>query len=230
MEKLLKGEIPNHLAIILDGNGRWAKKRGMPRTYGHKVGAENIFKIAALCDKIGIKVLTVYAFSTENFKRPKEEVDYLMKLPKLLEQENKERFTDHNIIVRQVGRKDKIPKSLKNMFDNLYEQTKDNTGLKLNIAFDYGSYYELDDAIKRMIKDNKKSFHSKDIYPYLFVNEPVDLLIRTSGEQRLSNFLLYQVSYAELYFTKKHWPAFNKKELFKAIKEYQRRNRRFGGL
>ncbi len=230
MEKLLKGEIPNHLAIILDGNGRWAKKRGMPRTYGHKIGAENIFKIAALCDKLGIKMLTVYAFSTENFKRPKEEVDYLMKLPKLLEKENKERFTNHNIVVKQVGRKDKIPKSLKNMFDELYEETKNHTGLKLNIAFDYGSYYELDDAIKRMIKDNKKSFYSKDIYPYLFVNEPVDLLIRTSGEQRLSNFLLYQVSYAELYFTKKHWPAFNKKELFKAIKEYQRRERRFGGL
>ncbi len=230
MEKLLKGEIPNHLAIILDGNGRWAKKRGMPRTYGHKKGAENIFKIASLCDKLGIKMLTVYAFSTENFKRPKEEVDYLMNLPKLLEDENKERFTNHNIVVRQVGRKDKIPKNLKKMFDDLYEETKDHTGLQLNIAFDYGSYYELDDAIKRMIKDNKKSFHSKDIYPYLFVSEPVDLLIRTSGEQRLSNFLLYQVSYAELYFTKKHWPAFDKKELFKAIKEYQRRNRRFGGL
>ncbi|NMA05570.1 MAG: di-trans,poly-cis-decaprenylcistransferase [Acholeplasmataceae bacterium] len=230
MKKLLKGEIPNHLAIILDGNGRWAKKWGMPRTYGHKKGAENIFKIASLCDKLGIKMLTVYAFSTENFKRPKEEVDYLMNLPKLLEEENKDRFTNHNIVVRQVGRKEKIPKSLKNMFDNLYEKTKDHTGLQLNIAFDYGSYYELDDAIKRMIKDNKKSFHSKDIYPYLFVSEPVDLLIRTSGEQRLSNFLLYQVSYAELYFTKKHWPAFDKKELFKAIKEYQRRNRRFGGL
>ena len=230
MEKLLKKPIPKHVAIILDGNGRWAKRRGMPRTYGHKIGAENIFTIAKVCDQLGIEMLTVYAFSTENFSRPQEEVDYLMKLPALLQKENKDRMINHNVVIKQVGRQHKIPKALRDLFDEFYEQTKHHTGLKLNIAFDYGSYYELDDTIKRMIEDGKTSFTDEDIYPYLFVDKPVDLLIRTSGEQRLSNFLLYQVSYAEFYFTKKHWPAFNKKDLFKAIKAYQKRQRRFGGL
>ena len=230
MEKLMKKGIPNHIAIILDGNGRWAKKRGMPRTYGHKVGAENIFKIAGLCQDLGVKTLTVYAFSTENFSRPDEEVNYLMELPALLKKENEERLTNHNVIINHVGRKTKMPESLRKLFDEFYENTKHHSGLKLNIAFDYGSYYELDEAIKAMVKDGKTSFSSEEVYPYLMVDEPVDLLIRTSGEQRLSNFLLYQISYAEFYFCKKHWPAFNKKALFKAIKAYQKRNRRFGGL
>lgn len=230
MEKLLKKQIPNHVAIILDGNGRWAKRRGMPRTYGHKVGAENIFKIAGLCNELGIKTLTVYAFSTENFSRPDEEVDYLMKLPALLKEENKDRLSKHNVVIKHVGRRDKIPKDLLDLFDEFYESTKHHSGLTLNIAFDYGSYEELNQAIQSMIKANKTSFTQADMYPFLYVKEPVDLLIRTSGEQRLSNFLLYQVSYAEFYFTKKHWPAFNKRALYKAIKAYQKRERRFGGL
>lgn len=231
MEKLLKKRIPRHVAIILDGNGRWAKKRGMPRTYGHKKGAENIITIASECDKLGIESLTVYAFSTENFKRPKDEVNYLMKIPFLLKDDHKDKLTTkHNVVIKHVGRKDRIPKELSNLFDEFYEKTKHHTGLKLNIAFDYGSYDELNTAIKAMIKDGKTSFMDTDIYPYLYVDEPVDFLIRTSGEQRISNFLLYQISYAEFYFAKKHWPAFGKKELYKAIKVYRKRNRRFGGL
>ncbi|HHV33325.1 MAG TPA: di-trans,poly-cis-decaprenylcistransferase [Acholeplasma sp.] len=232
IEKLKKGGVPKHLAIILDGNGRWARKRGMPRTYGHQVGANNILKIARLADSLGIKYLTLYAFSTENWSRPKEEVDYLMKLPFELYERNKKTLLsdEHNIVIKQVGRRSKFSKELNELFDKFYNETKHHTGLTLNLAFDYGSSVEIDEAIKKMIKDQKDSFLIEDVLPYLYVKEPVDFLIRTSGEQRLSNFLLLQCSYAEFYFTKKHWPAFNKQELIKAIKEYQKRERRFGGL
>lgn len=232
IEKLKKAKIPNHLAIILDGNGRWAKKRGLSRNIGHQYGANNILKIASLADKLGVKHLTLYAFSTENWIRPQKEIDYLMKLPFELYDKNKDTLLsdDHNIVIKQVGRTSKFSKELNELFSKFYNKTKHHTGLTLNLAFDYGSFEELDIAIKKMIKDKKDSFSSEDIFPYLYVKEPVDYLIRTSGEKRLSNFLLLQSSYAEFYFTKKHWPAFNEKELFKAIKEYQKRERRYGGL
>ncbi len=232
LEKIKNGNIPTHVAIIMDGNGRWAKKRGMPRKYGHQVGAENIMKIARFADQLGIKYLTVYAFSTENWSRPKDEVDYLMTLPLELyrqEKENAEKLK-HNIIVKQVGRRSKFSDDLNKLFDKFYDDTKHHTGLQLNLAFDYGFYEELNQAIEKMRQDGKKTFQPEDIYPYLYVDKPVDLLIRTSGEQRLSNFLLFQAGYAEFYFTKKHWPAFKDKDFLKAIKKYQNRNRRFGGL
>lgn len=232
LEKIKNGNIPTHVAIIMDGNGRWAKKRGMPRKYGHQVGAENIMKIARFADQLGIKYLTVYAFSTENWSRPKDEVDYLMTLPLELyrqEKENTEKLK-HNIIVKQVGRRSKFSDDLNKLFDKFYDDTKHHTGLQLNLAFDYGFYEELNQAIEKMRQDGKKTFQPEDIYPYLYVDKPVDLLIRTSGEQRLSNFLLFQAGYAEFYFTKKHWPAFKDKDFLKAIKNYQNRNRRFGGL
>lgn len=232
LEKIKNGNIPTHVAIIMDGNGRWAKKRGMPRKYGHQVGAENIMKIARFADQLGIKYLTVYAFSTENWSRPKDEVDYLMTLPLELyrqEKENAEKLK-HNIIVKQVGRRSKFSDDLNKLFDKFYDDTKHHTGLQLNLAFDYGFYEELNQAIEKMRQDGKKTFQPEDIYPYLYVDKPVDLLIRTSGEQRLSNFLLFQAGYAEFYFTKKHWPAFKEKDFLKAIRNYQNRNRRFGGL
>lgn len=232
LEKIKNGNIPTHVAIIMDGNGRWAKKRGMPRKYGHQVGAENIMKMARFADQLGIKYLTVYAFSTENWSRPKDEVDYLMTLPLELyrqEKENAEKLK-HNIIVKQVGRRSKFSDDLNKLFDKFYDDTKHHTGLQLNLAFDYGFYEELNQAIEKMRQDGKKTFQPEDIYPYLYVDKPVDLLIRTSGEQRLSNFLLFQAGYAEFYFTKKHWPAFKDKDFLKAIKNYQNRNRRFGGL
>lgn len=232
LEKIKNGNIPTHVAIIMDGNGRWARKRGMPRKYGHQVGAENIMKIARFADQLGIKYLTVYAFSTENWSRPKDEVDYLMTLPLELyrqEKENTEKLK-HNIIVKQVGRRSKFSDDLNKLFDKFYDDTKHHTGLQLNLAFDYGFYEELNQAIEKMRQDGKKTFQPEDIYPYLYVDKPVDLLIRTSGEQRLSNFLLFQAGYAEFYFTKKHWPAFKDKDFLKAIKNYQNRNRRFGGL
>lgn len=232
LEKIKNGNIPTHVAIIMDGNGRWAKKRGMPRKYGHQVGAENIMKMARFADQLGIKYLTVYAFSTENWSRPKDEVDYLMTLPLELykqEKENAEKLK-HNIIVKQVGRRSEFSDDLNKLFDKFYDETKHHTGLQLNLAFDYGFYEELNQAIEKMRQDGKKTFHPEDIYPYLYVDKPVDLLIRTSGEQRLSNFLLFQAGYAEFYFTKKHWPAFKEKDFLKAIRNYQNRNRRFGGL
>lgn len=232
IENFQKRIIPKHVAIILDGNGRWAKKRAMPREYGHLQGANNIIKIVQHANKLGVKHLTLFLFSTENWSRPQKEIDFLMNLPFKLYEENKNTILnkEHNIVLRQVGRREKFSKELNDLFDRFYNETKDNTGLNVNLAFDYGSFEELTQAFNRMIKDGTKFFSEKDIYPYLYVGEPVDLLIRTSGEQRLSNFLLLQSSYAELYFTKKHWPAFNKKEFFKAIKEYQNRERRYGGL
>ncbi|NLN50964.1 MAG: di-trans,poly-cis-decaprenylcistransferase [Acholeplasmataceae bacterium] len=232
LEKIRQKGVPRHLAIILDGNGRWAKRRGMPRAYGHKVGADNIIKAAQLADKLGIKYLTVYAFSTENWSRPEQEVNYLMELPFELYEEHKEDILsdNHNLVLKHVGRNDRLPNKLKKLFAELYAKTKHHTGLVLQLAFDYGFYDELDQAIKKMIKDNKTSFSKEEILPYLYVNEPVDFLIRTSGEKRLSNFLLYQVGYAEFYFTKKHWPAFNERTFLKAIKQFQKRERRYGGL
>lgn len=226
---LNKVNIPNHVAIILDGNGRWAKKRGLPRSVGHQFGANNIFKIANHANKIGIKTLSIYTFSTENFKRPKDEVDYLMNLPHKLMESNKMN-DEFNMKLVHVGSKEGLPLKLVELFEKIEDDTKDNKGLQINVCFNYGSYEELNHAITKMIKDGKKEFNKEDIYPYLYVQEPVDLLIRTSGELRLSNFLLYQAGYSEFYFTKKHWPAFKEKDLLKALKNYQKRHRRFGGL
>lgn len=222
--KLLK--IPHHVAIILDGNGRWAKKYGQPRSYGHLQGGRNLFRVAKLAKDFGIKKLTVYAFSTENWKRPKDEIDYLMSKPIEMFHENKHRLHEIDYKVTFAGRKDRISTELLNVIKEIENQTKDYTDFELCVALDYGSYDEIITAVNQLEKPiTKASLEEK-----LMVKEPVDLLIRTSGEQRLSNFLLWQVSYAEFYFTKVHWPAFQKRELLKAIKSYNKRHRRFGGL
>lgn len=218
--------IPNHLAIILDGNGRWAKKRAMPRTYGHYQGAVNLFKIAEASNKLGVKILTVFAFSTENWTRPTDEVDYLMTKP--LEYLNKEedRLKEITYKITFVGRRDRIPESMKEVVRRVEEITKNNTEMVLQIALDYGSKDELLTAFNK----SEKPFTEESLRNNLYVKDEVDLLIRTSGEQRLSNYLLWQAAYAEFVFVKKHWPAFKEKDLIKAIKLYQNRNRRFGGL
>ncbi len=224
-------KVPNHLAIILDGNGRWAKKRGLPRSLGHQAGANNIFKIVKVAEQLNIKMLTIFTFSTENFKRPKEEVNFLMELPlKLSEKYYEELDNNFSVKIVHVGSKENLANELVELIDKLETKTKNNKGLVLNIAFNYGFYDELNNAIIKMIEDNETSFKKENIYKYLDVKEPVDLLIRTSGEKRLSNFLLYQLAYAELYFTKKYWPAFKEKDLIKALKNYQKRKRRFGGI
>lgn len=229
INKKLTSNIPNHVAIILDGNGRWAKKRGMPRTYGHYQGGLNIGKVATIADEIGIKVLTVYAFSTENWKRPQAEVDYLMTTPIKEFGKFKDKIYNSNIVVKHVGRRAELSKELLELIDEVELNTKDHKGLILQIAFNYGSYDEILNAINAL-KDSKTDITASDLESHFYVKQPVDLMIRTSGEQRLSNYLLWQNAYAELYFTKTHWPAFNKKALIKAIRHYQKRDRRFGGL
>ena len=218
--------IPQHVAIILDGNGRWAKKRGQSRSFGHYMGGRNLFSVAKHAKDLGIKKLSVYAFSTENWKRPEEEVNYLMTKPIEMYHENKHKIGDIDYKVVFSGRRDRFSKDLIDVIDDIEKQTKAHTGFTLNICVDYGSYDEILTAINKIEKPvTKETFEQA-----LMVKEPVDLLIRTSGEMRVSNFLLWQIAYAEFYFTKVHWPAFNKKQLEQAIKSYQKRNRRFGGL
>jgi undecaprenyl diphosphate synthase len=218
--------IPSHVAIILDGNGRWAKKYGQPRSFGHYQGGRNLFRIAKDAKELGINKLTVYAFSTENWKRPEDEINYLMTKPIELFNQNKHRINEIDYKVSFVGRRDRFSKDLLNVIEEIEQLTKDNQGFELVIAADYGSYDEIINAINLI--DGKVT--KEKIEKHLMVKEPVDLLIRTSGELRISNFLLWQISYAELYFTKVHWPAFNKKQLIKALISYQKRQRRFGGL
>ncbi len=236
--RVLNRYIPEHIAIIMDGNGRWAKKRGLPRTYGHKKGSENLKNMALICNDLGIKALSVYAFSTENWSRPKDEIEFLMALPKEFEETFKGQFKEHDIRVMFSGRRDRFPDEVKSLIERVEEKTKDRLGMILNICFDYGSYTEMLEAIKtisQQYKDDKISLDDISIdlmNDYLYTKElpPLDLLIRTSGEKRISNFLLWQLAYSELYFAKKHWPAFNKKELLIALDDFQNRNRRFGGL
>lgn len=223
--------LPNHIAIILDGNGRWAKKRGLPRNLGHRQGVETLIKIARYCSEIGIKNLTVYAFSTENWNRPKEEVDYLMNLLDEYFNGLDKKLNKRNIRIKVIGDKTRLSDKLLNIIDEVQEKSKNNTGMLLNIAFNYGSKDELINTFKNMIRDNV-IINKENVDKYLYTSESgdVDLLIRTSGEQRISNFLLWQIAYAEMYFTNVYWPDFTKKELNKAIEAYQNRDRRFGGL
>lgn len=219
-------KIPAHVAIILDGNGRWAKKRKQPRSSGHYMGGRNLFKVAKAASSLGIKKLTVYAFSTENWKRPKDEVDYLMSKPVEMYEQYKNRISEINYKVTFAGRRDRFSKELLDVIHAIEDQTKNNHGFELTICADYGSYDELIHAVGSIDGEITK----EKIEEQLYVKEPVDLLIRTSGEQRLSNFLLWQVAYAEFYFTKVHWPSFSEKELKKALKNFAKRHRRFGGL
>lgn len=226
-----KNDLPKHLAIILDGNGRWAKKRGLPRSAGHKKGADNLIKIVKYCSEIGIKNLTVYAFSTENWSRPKEEVEYLMSLMMNHLKGLSNKLSKYNIKFKVIGEKRLLDNIILNKINEVEINSNNNTGMILNIAFNYGSKDEIINAIKGLIKDNV-IISKENIDKYLYTSESgnVDLLIRTSGEQRISNFLLWQIAYAELYFSNVYWPDFNKKELNKALESYSNRNRRYGGI
>jgi len=233
----MENKIPKHIAIIMDGNGRWAKKRGLPRTAGHKQGAETIRKIAIACNDRQIKVLTVYAFSTENWKRPEEEVDYLCKLPKFFFQRYMAELKKNNIQVRFLGEIERFPKETQNVILTAAEETKQNTGLILCLAVNYGGIREIVLAAKQYAKDVLEEKASQDLDEQTFASylmskdmPDVDVMIRTSGELRLSNFLLWQNAYAEFIFTDTAWPDFDESELDKAITEYQARDRRYGGL
>lgn len=223
--------VPSHIAIIMDGNGRWAKKRGMPRTYGHKAGADTLRKILTYCGELGVKYLTVYAFSTENWKRAKEEVDALMFLFKTYLKNEKKLLMKNNVKFLVSGRIEGVSQDLLAEINRLEEATKGNTGITLNIAFNYGGRAELVDAIKEIIKHDEKEITEEIVEKYLYNQLPdPELLIRTSGEMRISNFLLWQIAYSEIYVTETYWPDFDRDELIKAIESYQKRERRFGGV
>lgn len=230
--KIDLSNLPTHIGIIMDGNGTWAKKRGLPRNYGHKRGAKTLMDLVYYANSIGIKYLTVYAFSTENWKRPKEEVDYLMNLPIEFINENKDKMNSDNIKISLIGRRDRLNNELLRKVDEIEEDTKNNSGLHFIIAFDYGAHNEIIRAVNKIIEDKVEIVNEELFETYLDTKEfsKVDLLIRTSKQIRLSNFLLWQLAYSELYFTETLWPDFTKREFNKALLEYQKRERRFGGL
>ncbi len=237
-ENKLSLNLPTHLAIIMDGNGRWAKKRGMPRSVGHKFGAQTFRDIARYCSEIGIKYLTVYAFSTENWKRPQEEVNSIMNLFEDYMKEAISDFSHENMRINFIGDMSAFSESLRNLSQEIQENSKDRTGMVLNIAVNYGARAEIlrttklliDDILNGKISANKIS--EKDLNDRLYTaNQPdVDLLIRTGGEYRVSNFLLWQIAYAELFVTDVLWPDFKRKDIDNAIKQFSNRNRRFGGV
>lgn len=226
-------KVPNHVAIIVDGNGRWAKEKGMSRLKGHDAGFENLKKISKYILSKGIKILSVYVFSTENFKRSKEEVDHLMELFVLMFKKDKNFFMKNNIKVVFSGRDEPLPKDVIKARDSLTELTKNNTGGIFNVCLNYGGRAEIIDATKRIIEEGiKKEEIDEDLFKkYLYQDLPdVDLMIRTSGEIRLSNFLLWQLSYSEFYFPETKFPDFTEEDFDKAIIEYSSRDRRYGGI
>lgn len=237
MEEIDVENLPKHIAIIMDGNRRWAKEKGMTTKEGHKAGSKNLERIAKFCNNIGIKYLTVYAFSTENWKRTKDEVSTLMFILRANLDSMLRKMDLENIKIRVIGEKENIPKDIQTKIDKLVEKTKNNTGLVLNIAFNYGGRQEIVHATKMIaeqvkngeisIEDINQDLISDNIYT---ANQPdPDLVIRTSNELRVSGFLPWQIIYAEFYFIEKFWPEFLEEDLVEAIKVYQKRTRRFGG-
>lgn len=230
--------IPEHVAIILDGNGRWAKKRMMPRNYGHSQGSKVVEKICEDAYNMGIKYLTVYAFSTENWKRPKDEVDALMNLLNRYLETSIQTSKKNNMCVKIIGDKSGLSNEIQDKIKALEEASKDNTGLHFQVAINYGSRDEITRAVKALSKDLKEGRVAADSIDEELLSQyfdtwgipDPDLLIRTSGEQRLSNFMLWQMAYTEFYFTDVLWPDFNKEELLKAVRYYSERNRKFGAI
>ena len=231
-----KDNLPKHLAIIMDGNGRWAKKQGMLRAFGHENGTKSVKKTVENCAKLGIEFLTLYAFSTENWNRPKIEVDTLMKL--LIGALKKELKTlqENNIKLNAIGNIDSLPESVKKELHEVMSKTENNSRMTLTLALSYGSRDEIINAVKNISEKVKNNIISTDAIDESIINQhlytqnmpDVDLVIRTSGEHRISNFLLWQIAYAEFYFTEVLWPDFNEEELNKALISYQKRERRFG--
>lgn len=222
--------LPDHIGIIMDGNGRWAKKRGLPRTAGHKQGAETFRTISKECGRLGIKHATFYAFSTENWKRPKEEVDAIMRLFKQYLLEAKEDITAaENNKLRFIGLKDGIPSDILALMEEAEEDTKNNTGCDIALAVNYGGREEIVSAVNKLIADGKTKITEDDISQNIYTVPDCDLIIRPSGEQRLSNFLLWQAAYSEFWYSDVMWPDFSVQDLYKALSDFENRNRRFGG-
>ena len=236
---LVKGEkIPTHIAIIMDGNGRWAKKRSMPRVAGHNEGMKTVRKITRCADDLGVKVLTLYAFSTENWKRPKAEVEFLMRLPEQFITSFLPELMERNIKIEMIGVMESLPEYTQRALKRAMNETKNNTGLILNFAMNYGGRAEIVMAVQQLMKEVEASQITIDQLDEQHISQKLmtahlpepDLLIRTSGELRISNFMLWQLAYTEFWFTDVHWPDFDEGLLKQAISVYQNRNRRYGGL
>jgi undecaprenyl diphosphate synthase len=238
MMQIQEHQIPSHVAIIMDGNGRWAKKRALPRVAGHHEGMKVVRKMTKLANQLGINALTLYAFSTENWKRPKTEVDYLLKLPEEFLGSFLPELVKENVRVTMMGYKENLPTHTLNAIEKAMEQTKNNTGLVLNFALNYGSRAEIVEAVKCVLNDCKSGIMNENelteeiLSRYMMSAElkDPDLLIRTSGEIRLSNFMLWQLAYTEFWFTDVLWPDFEEHHFIEAIEVYQNRQRRFGGV
>jgi len=226
-------KLPRHIAFIMDGNGRWAKKRGLPRIYGHAKGVKTVENVINLSKEFGIPFITLYAFSTENWKRPKEEVEFLMELLREYLKSNLERFKRENIRVSFIGRRDRIPQETLRWMEKTEEETKYCSAIWVFVAVDYGGRDEIIRAINKLLKEGKKEIDETTFRNYLDfppeVPEP-DLLIRTAGERRISNFLLWHIAYTELYFTDTLWPDFGREDFVKALEDFSKRKRKFGGL
>ena len=230
-------KVPNHVAIIMDGNGRWATEKGMVRTEGHKKGAETLENLAIHILNSGTKYLSVYAFSTDNFKRPETEVSFLMNLFIKMFKTKMEKIIKNNIRVVFSGRKENLRNDVLDAMNSIVEKSKNNTNGTLNICLNYGAQEEIVDATKKIVQDiqngtlNINDLDKELYYKYMYEDlPPIDLMIRTSGEQRLSNFMLYQLTYSELYFTDTYFPDFDEKEYDKALNAYNNRDRRFGKI
>ena len=236
MQEIDPENLPLHVGIIMDGNGRWAKRRGLPRSAGHRAGAQNLRTITEFAEQMGIRYITAYAFSTENWKRPKEEVDALMEL--LLEYlRDIDQLAGKNTVIKVIGDRGALSSEINTEIENVEAYTKDNTGMTLYLAINYGGRQEIVQAVQSLYDSVRRGeIHREDITEAalssrLFTQVPdVDLIIRPSGELRISNFLLWQSAYSELWFSNINWPDFTKKDFTKAILEYQNRNRRFGGV
>lgn len=223
-------KLPKHIAIIMDGNGRWAKKHHLPRIMGHRAGVERIREMVRAGNDLGIKVLTLFAFSTENWQRPKTEVKALMRLLKEKVAQETEELRKNNVRVRVSGRMEELPTDCVEVMKRAITVTKDNNGLIFNIALNYGGRQEIIDAINKILSEGIKKIKEENFADYLYCPDlpDPDLLIRTSGEYRISNFLLWQIAYTEIYVTPVLWPEFKKENLYQAIIDYQHRERRFG--
>lgn len=236
VKELKKSNIPEHIAIIMDGNGRWAEKRNLPRSAGHRAGVETLREIIAVCIELGVKILTVYSFSKENWQRPDEEVNFLLNLFLESLREELDSLNKNGVRVKLIGSREEIPHEILQAFKNAEKETKGNNKLLFNIAFNYSSRQEIIEAAgkiyKEVIENNIRidRLNEEKFSDFLYTegcHDP-DFLIRTSGEYRISNFLLWQIAYTEFYFIKTLWPDFKKRDFLKAIRCYQQRNRRFG--
>jgi undecaprenyl diphosphate synthase len=230
------GEVPTHVAIIMDGNGRWAKRRALPRIAGHREGVESVRDIVEACGQVGVRYLTIYAFSTENWKRPQDEVSLLMRLLVTALKDESDRLHTNNVRLQTIGAIDDLPTEVQNELNVAIQKTQNNTGLTLTLALSYSGRWDITEAVRRIVRDattkglSEGEINEERIASYLStrgIPDP-DLLIRTSGEFRISNFLLWQLAYTEIYITSKCWPAFRRDELYAAIRDFQRRERRFG--